>query len=44
MRVRYVTRASEKLMVRNRIYRTVVDLLQNEKSQDKGQLALGDGI
>ncbi len=30
LRVRYVTRASEKLPLRNRIYRAVVDLLGDE--------------
>ncbi len=44
IRVRYVTRAAEKLSVRNRIYRTVVDLLQSEKVMDLSQQTLPDGI
>ncbi len=44
MRVRYVTRASEKLSVRNRIYRTVVDLLQDESAVDRSQQTLGGGV
>jgi small-conductance mechanosensitive channel len=44
MRVRYVTRASERFGVRNRLYRTVVDLLQQEKVQDRSRQMLEDGI
>jgi small-conductance mechanosensitive channel len=35
--VRYVIRASERFEVRNRLYRTVVDLLQQERSAEQGQ-------
>jgi hypothetical protein len=44
LRVRYVTHASEGFGVRNRLYRTVVDLLQREKVQDRSQQMLEDGI
>ncbi|HEY1901922.1 MAG TPA: mechanosensitive ion channel domain-containing protein [Terracidiphilus sp.] len=50
LRVRYVTRASERFDVRNRLYRAVVDLLQQEKALDQSQQAdqshpaPGDGI
>jgi small-conductance mechanosensitive channel len=43
LRVRYVTRASERLEVRNRLYRIVVDLLEKEKLAVKAQPVLGDG-
>lgn len=39
LRVRYVTRASERFDVRSRLYRTVVDLLQQEKALDRSQQA-----
>lgn len=41
MRVRYVTRASQRMAVRNRIYRKVVELMQKEKSLESGQQAVG---
>jgi small-conductance mechanosensitive channel len=37
MRVRYVTRASERFVVRNRLYRTVVDLMETDKALDRGK-------
>lgn len=43
VRVRYVTRAAEKLIVRSRLYRAVVDLLENEKGLDRSPQALGEG-
>jgi small-conductance mechanosensitive channel len=43
LRVRYVTRASERLEVRNRLYRVLVDLLEEEKVVAKAQPVLGDG-
>jgi small-conductance mechanosensitive channel len=44
VRVRYVTRASEKLVVRNRIYATVVDLLEDEKAIDQSQKSPQEAI
>ena len=44
LRVRYVTRASERFEVRSRLYRSVVNLLEQEKSVDRGQQTVGDGI
>jgi small-conductance mechanosensitive channel len=44
VRVRYVTRASEKLVVRNRIYATVVDLLEDEKAIDRDHPAQQEGV
>jgi small-conductance mechanosensitive channel len=44
VRVRYVTRASEKLIVRSRLYRAVVDLLENEKAIDQSQKSPQEAI
>lgn len=44
LRVRYVTRASERFGVRNRLYRTVVDLLQQDRAPDRTRQALGGGV
>ena len=43
MRVRYVTRASERFLVRNRLYRTVVDLMQTDKALDRSKSTFEGG-
>ena len=43
IRVRYVTRASERFVVRNRLYQRVIDLLQKDQGKDQAKPTLGDG-
>ena len=43
IQVRYVTRASERFGVRNRLYQHVIDLLHKENSQAPANLAAGVG-
>lgn len=43
IQVRYVTRASERFGVRNRLYQHVIDLMQKGKVPDETKTALGNG-
>ena len=40
IRVRYVTRASERFVVRNRLHQRVIDLLQKDRVPDQTKPAL----